>query len=117
MQKWKLEKPDWMNQLRYEDLCDADDTSLTFVSMLITMAVETMSKTSKNPREVCFPWFDESCKTALAECKEAQKMIYSNLMLENLELGIPQRRILSVTHFILKPSTVAKYLPPGIRCS
>ena len=80
IQRWKLHKADWST---YQDLCTehliADkflgiqEPFSEFTKTLVDIAGKTIPKTKANPKHPSKPWFNDNCKTAIAERKQALK--------------------------------------------
>jgi len=91
-QKWVLKQADWgafsfmcLNQIVHDDICNADDSAEAFASAIINVANSTIRKTSNRPRTIRNPWFNNSCKTAITERKQALKNVKNSCSSKNIE--------------------------------
>ena len=77
-QKWKLSKANWN---KFEILCeqtithdkfgDCDDPTKLFTSLLIDAAKQSVPQTSTNPKRPDKPWYNDDCKQAVKDRKQA----------------------------------------------
>ena len=77
-QKWKLSKANWN---KFEILCeqtnthdkfgDCDDPTKLFTSLLIDAAKQSVPQTSTNPKSPDKPWYNDDCKQAVKDRKQA----------------------------------------------
>ena len=88
--KWKLDKADWHSfQLKCQEkligeVADGPDAVREFTDVLISIAEETVPKTSTTPKRIKIPWFDDDCKKAIKDRKKAQRKFYRQPTQENL---------------------------------
>lgn len=80
IQRWKLNKADWdsfndlcADELISDDIRYSNNHIESFTDKLLSIADKTIPKTSKQPRIVRKPWFNNECKIAINERKEALK--------------------------------------------
>jgi len=84
-QRWKLDKADWdsfselcSTDIVFEDIIHNANPIESFTDILIKIAGKTIPKTSKKPKIIRKPWFDDDCKNAISERKEALKRFKLN---------------------------------------
>ena len=90
--RWKLPKADWVV---FRDLCssslsptallETSDKVKKFTSTLIEIADNSIPKTSGRRNAKQKPWFNEDCKSAIRNRKQALKEFLSNPVQSNLE--------------------------------
>jgi hypothetical protein len=90
-QRWKLHRADWSafgvmcaNELRYEEVSENSDPVESFVKRLIQVANKTVPKTSDHPRKISKPWFNDECRAAIRERKEALRRLAASPTQTNL---------------------------------
>lgn len=84
-QRWKLEKADWdtfadlsSTELVCDDIMLNSNPIESFTEVLLSIAERTIPKTSKEPRIIRKPWFNDECKTAISERKNALRKFKLN---------------------------------------
>ena len=87
----KFDKADW---LRYEHMCrenlqtemirNSTDPILKFSETVISIADETIPKTSTNPKHPGKPWFNDECKDAIKYRKKAERRFGKHATSDNL---------------------------------
>ena len=90
-QRWKLDKTDWdsyqslcLTELVPDELIKSVNPIQLFTDKLLSIAEITIPKTSKQPRILRKPWFDDACKRAVNERKQALKNFKSQPCLTTL---------------------------------
>jgi len=93
-----LQKAEWdsykllcEDRLSYEKIGKSTITIESFSSVLLGVANETIPKTSKQAHKRSVPWFNDSCKMAVAEQKKSLHAFTkepSNLNLTNLRISV-----------------------------
>ena len=90
-QRWKLEKADWVTfaalsstELVCDDIMLNSNPIEIFTEVLLSIAERTIPKTSKEPRIARKPWFNDECKTAISERKNALRKFKLNPNLNTL---------------------------------
>jgi hypothetical protein len=90
-QRWKLGRADWngfsaacASELRYEKSGCATDPVESFVTNLIDIANNTIPKTPPHHRKISKPWFNDECKLAISQRKEALRQLVANSTQNNL---------------------------------
>jgi exonuclease III len=91
-QRWKLNKADWST---FVDLCEtrltedefenANDPIELLTTKLLTIATQTIPRSKTNTQHVSKPWFNEACKDAITERKNALRIFDSQPNSCNLE--------------------------------
>jgi len=78
LQRWNLQKAEWYSykllcedRVSYEKIGKSTNSIESFSSVLLSVANETIPKTSKQAHERSVPWFNDSCKMAVAEQKKS----------------------------------------------
>jgi len=73
-QRWNMQKTEWdsykrmcEDRLSYEKIGKSTNSIESFNSALLGVANETIPKTSKQTHQRFAPWFNDSCKMAVAE--------------------------------------------------
>lgn len=91
-QRWKLKEADWPSfstecscRLSYDEVCNAEDQIEAFATVLLEIAETTIPKTSTKPRSIRNPWYNETCKSAVAARKVALKNFNSHPNIGNLD--------------------------------
>jgi hypothetical protein len=72
-----------ISEHRIDCFVGASDPVEAFILKLVDIANLTVSKTSPNPRKIAKPWFNDNCKAAINDRKEALKNNPSSTNLEN----------------------------------
>ena len=75
---WRLKKADWHS---FRTLCD-ESSQLT--DTLISIADETVPKSSATPKHVVNPWLDADCEKAIKDRKKAERKFNRQPTAENL---------------------------------
>ena len=63
----------------------AEDPAGQFTDLLIQAADKAIPKTRFSKKLTKVPWFNDSCKKAIKERKKAQRKIFSNPTLSNVQ--------------------------------
>ena len=89
---WKLSKANWN---KFDTLCqqtithdkfrDCEDPVKLFTSLLIDAAISSVPQTSSNPTRPSKPWFNEVCKQAVKDRKDALRRFSLRPTTDNLE--------------------------------
>ena len=92
--RWSMQKADWGTlrllcraKLRYTTHDNATNSLENFSATLLSIATETIPKTSKQLHRQLIPWFNDSCKSSVAERKyslQAFNKNPTNMNLSNL---------------------------------
>ena len=79
--KWKLSKADWN---KFETLCqqtfardkfeNCDDPIKLFTSLLLDAAKASIPQTPTNPKRPDKPWYNDECKQAVKDRKDAKRV-------------------------------------------
>ena len=87
---WRLKKADWHS---FRTLCDerltadinnSPEAIASFTDTLISIADETVPKSSATPKHVVNPWLDADCEKAIKDRKKAQRKLSRQPTAENL---------------------------------
>ena len=88
--KWKLNKANWElfhtmcdNELSVEHFSDSPDIVADFTASLINISNKCIPKTATTPRE-SKPWFNDDCKEAIKQRKQALSKFCKNPLKEKL---------------------------------
>ena len=90
--RWRLDKADWE---AYQRLCrerlqahtvDERGGLDSFSATLLSIAAETIPKTSTIPKRPRNPWFDGECKKAINARKKAERKFHRRPTAENLQI-------------------------------
>ena len=89
--RWNMHKADWgtfrllcQEKLGYGTHNNATNPIENFSSTLLGIAAETIPKTSKQHHRQAVPWFNDSCKSAVAERKTCLQTFTKNPTNKNL---------------------------------
>jgi hypothetical protein len=89
--RYKFDKADWplyeqmcREKLQKEIIRNATDPILKLNETVISIADETIPKTSANPMHPGKPWFNDDCKDAINNRKRAERRFGKHPILDNL---------------------------------
>ena len=73
-QRWKFDKADWdlfaircSSELVLEDIMQNENPIECFTNILLSIADQSIPKTSKVQKILRKPWFDDDCKNAISQ--------------------------------------------------
>ena len=89
--KWKLYKADWevfrdlcLDELEADDFLREEDPMESFTNCLQSIASRSIPKTSGKEKRQDKPWFNDACRQARKERREAERNYKNNMILPNL---------------------------------
>ena len=89
--RYKFDKADWplyeqmcREKLQTEMIRNDTDSILKFNETVISIADETIPKTSTNPKHPGKPWFNDECKDAIKNRKKAERRLGKHPTSDNL---------------------------------